>query len=121
MAIQLLLCVDLLFTIPMVLAAGRPTHLISSSSHPISSHARSHPISSHPILQVLAAGREICEGYAMTSRLGTFHEGLTRTLTRTLLVLLIFGVAAGTHAGARTHVHACMLCYVMARTCDTRL
>jgi len=58
--IQLLLCVDLLFTIPMVLAAGR----------------------------------EICEGYAMASWLGAIHETLTRTLTRLVLVLLIFAVAA---------------------------
>ena len=59
-AIQLLLCVDLLFTIPMVLAAGR----------------------------------EICEGYAMATQLGAIHETLTRTLTRLALVLIIFGVAA---------------------------
>ena len=59
-AIQLLLCVDLLFTIPMVLAAGR----------------------------------EICEGYAMASRLGGIHETFTRTFTRTVLVLFIFGLAA---------------------------
>ena len=58
-AIQLLLCVDLLFTIPMVLAAGR----------------------------------EICEGYTMSSQLGALHETITRTLTRLALVLLIFGVA----------------------------
>ena len=57
--IQLLLCVDLLFTIPMVLAAGR----------------------------------ELCEGYALSSTLGAIHEGLTRTLTRLVLVLLIFGLA----------------------------
>jgi amino acid permease len=59
-AIQLLLCVDLLFTISMVLAAGR----------------------------------EICEGYTMASQLGAIHETLTRTLTRLVLVLLIFGVAS---------------------------
>mmetsp|Transcript_56665 Transcript_56665/g.168239 ORF Transcript_56665/g.168239 Transcript_56665/m.168239 type:complete len:444 (-) Transcript_56665:221-1552(-) len=59
-AIQLLLCVDLLFTIPMVLVAGR----------------------------------EICEGYAMASKLGGIHETVTRTLTRFVLVLVIFGVAA---------------------------
>ena len=59
-AIQLLLCIDLLFTIPMVLAAGR----------------------------------EIIEGYAMASTLGGLHETLTRTLTRLVLVLVIFGVAA---------------------------
>ena len=58
--IQLLLCVDLLFTIPMVLAAGR----------------------------------EICEGYAMTSGLGVMHAPATRTLTRLVLVLAIFSTAA---------------------------
>jgi amino acid permease len=58
-AIQLLLCVDLLFTIPMVLAAGR----------------------------------EICEGYTMASRLGAIDQTLTRTLTRLALVMLIFSVA----------------------------
>jgi amino acid permease len=60
LSIQLLLCIDLLFTIPMVLAAGR----------------------------------EICEGYAMASWLGGIHETLTRTLTRLVLVLIIFGAAA---------------------------
>ena len=59
-AIQLLLCVDLLFTIPMVLAAGR----------------------------------EICEGYAMASWLGVTFETFTRTITRLILVMLIFAVAA---------------------------
>jgi len=58
--IQLLLCVDLLFTIPMVLAAGR----------------------------------ELLEGYAMSTSFGEHHETLTRTLTRACLVGLIFALAA---------------------------
>lgn len=59
--IQILLCVDLLFTIPMILAAGR----------------------------------ELCEGYAMATAFGGAHENLTRTLVRLLLVALIFAIAAG--------------------------
>ena len=43
---------------------------------------------------VLAAGREICEGYAMTSGLGVMHAPATRTLTRLVLVLAIFSTAA---------------------------
>ena len=58
--IQALLCVDLLFTIPMILAAGR----------------------------------EIVEGYVMATGCGERHETLTRTATRLALVAAVFVVAA---------------------------
>jgi len=59
-AIQLLLCVDLLFTIPMILAAGR----------------------------------EILEGAAMSASFGVAHPTLTQTLVRVGIVGIIFAIAA---------------------------